>query len=77
MHTHALVLISMYNAHPCFSLKNLGKKVCIIHGKIRYMHNSWTQSKGELLEGRGYWAEAGKGGKIGTTVIALSMQYTF
>ena len=25
----------MYNVHPYFSLKNLGKKVCIIHGKIQ------------------------------------------
>ena len=24
----------MYNEHPYFSLKNLGKKVHIIHGKI-------------------------------------------
>ena len=31
--THALGL-PMYNAHPYFSLKNVGKKVCIIHGKI-------------------------------------------
>ena len=30
----------MCNVHPNFSLKNLGKKVCIIHGKIRYP-NSW------------------------------------
>ena len=28
-----LVTIPMYNGHPYFSLKNLGKK-CIIHGKI-------------------------------------------
>ena len=26
----------MYNVHPYFSLKNLGKKVSIIHGKTRY-----------------------------------------
>ena len=26
----------MYNAHPYFPLKNLGKKVRIIHGKIRW-----------------------------------------
>ena len=32
-HTHILVLISMYNTHPYFSLKNLGKKVLIIHDK--------------------------------------------
>ena len=30
-----LVLL-MYNVHPYFSLKNLGKKVHIIHGKIQY-----------------------------------------
>ena len=27
----------MYNAHPYFFLKNLGKKVHIIHGKIQSM----------------------------------------
>ena len=27
--------LPMYNAHPYFSLKNLGKKVLIIHGKIQ------------------------------------------
>ena len=26
----------MCNVHPYFSLKNLGKKVRIIHGKIQY-----------------------------------------
>ena len=29
---------SMYNAHPYFSLKHLGKKVHILHGKIRHIH---------------------------------------
>ena len=32
-----LTLIPMYDAHPYFSLKNLGVKVCIIHGKVRYV----------------------------------------
>ena len=32
-----LVLL-MYNAHSHFSLKNLGKKVCIIYSKLQYMH---------------------------------------
>ena len=27
----------MYNVHPYFSVKNLGKKVCIIHSKIQYL----------------------------------------
>ena len=27
----------MYNVHPYFSLKILGKKMCIIHGKIWYI----------------------------------------
>ena len=27
-------VLLMYNAHPYLSLKNSGKKVCIIHGKI-------------------------------------------
>ena len=26
----------MYNVHPYFSLKTLGKKVCTIHGRIQY-----------------------------------------
>ena len=30
--------LSMYNARPYFSLKNLGKNVCIIHGEIRYVN---------------------------------------
>ena len=28
-------VLPMYNAQPYFSLKNLGKKVLIIHGKIQ------------------------------------------
>ena len=31
------LVIPMYNVHPSFSLKNLGKNVCIIHGKICYV----------------------------------------
>ena len=34
LYTHVYT-IPMCNVHPYFSLKNLGKKVCIIHGKIR------------------------------------------
>ena len=30
------LVLPMYNVHPYFSLKNLGKKVSIIHGKIWY-----------------------------------------
>ena len=36
MHTHALALVPMYNTHPYFSLKNLDKKLHIIHDKIQY-----------------------------------------
>ena len=38
-----LVLL-MYNVYPYFSLKNLGKKVCIICSKVWYMQNqrTWT-----------------------------------
>ena len=28
------LVLPMFNAHPYFSLKNLGKKVHIIHGKM-------------------------------------------
>ena len=28
----------MYIVHPYSSLKNLGKKLCVIHGKIWYFH---------------------------------------
>ena len=28
------LLLPMYNAHPYFSLKNLGKSMCILLGKI-------------------------------------------
>ena len=40
----------MYNAHPYFSLKNLGKKVHIIHDKIRYSIsiNSGVLKRGSL-----------------------------
>ena len=31
-----VIIIPMYNAHPYFSLINLGKKMCIIYGKIQY-----------------------------------------
>ena len=27
------LILPMYDTHPYFSLKNLGKNVCIIHGK--------------------------------------------
>ena len=30
------LVLPMYNVHPYFSLKNLGKKVCIISGKTWY-----------------------------------------
>ena len=28
------LVLPVYNAHPYFSLKNLGKKMCTIHSKI-------------------------------------------
>ena len=28
------LVLHMYNAHPYLSLKNLGKNVCILHGKM-------------------------------------------
>ena len=34
------LVLPMYNAHPYFSLKNVGKNVCIIHCKIRYFIRS-------------------------------------
>ena len=27
------VVLAMYNEHPYFSPKNLGKQVCVMHGK--------------------------------------------
>ena len=42
------VVLPVYNAHSYFSLKNLGKNVCIIHGKIWYIHthfNSFVTAK--------------------------------
>ena len=33
----------MYKAYPFFSLKNLGKKVHIIHGKVSYLGGSWVK----------------------------------
>ena len=35
------LILPMYNAHPHFSFKNLGRKVCIIHGKIQYLFQHW------------------------------------
>ena len=32
-----VTIILMYNVHPCFSLRNLGKKVHIIHGNVWYL----------------------------------------
>ena len=31
------LVVPMYNAHPDFSLKNLGKEVYIIHSEIWYV----------------------------------------
>ena len=39
------LILSMYNVHSYFSLKNLGKKVHVIHGKIRYINSGWTFSR--------------------------------
>ena len=41
------LVLPMYNAHPYFSLKNVGKNVCIIHCKIRLIgviliRSHWT-----------------------------------
>ena len=33
------LVLPMYNAHAYFSLKNLGKKMHIIHGKIWYIYS--------------------------------------
>ena len=32
------LVLPMRNTHPYSSLKNLGKKLCVIHGKIWYFH---------------------------------------
>ena len=37
------LVLPMYNAHPYFSLKNLGKNVRIVHGKIQ-VSNSCIKS---------------------------------
>ena len=48
----------MYNAHPYFSLKNLGKKVHILHGKIR---STFTPAFERIQSQRGWgltpWSE--------------------
>ena len=36
------LVLPMYNVHPYFSLKNLGKKVHIIHGKNVVLPNSFS-----------------------------------
>ena len=41
------LVVSMYNVHPYFSLKNVGKTVCIIHGKI--WHITWPQDTARAL----------------------------
>ena len=30
------LVLPMYNVHPCFSLKNFGGKVHIIHSKVQW-----------------------------------------
>ena len=42
----------MYNAHPYFSLKNLGKKVRIIHGKIRCIFMAALQMQELMHRGK-------------------------
>ena len=39
----------MYNVHPYFSLKNLGKKVHIIHSRIQVSHV--PHCRGEQVQG--------------------------
>ena len=34
-----VIIMPMYSAYPCFSFKNLGKKVHIIRGKYRLLQN--------------------------------------
>ena len=36
MYPWYVIIIPMYNAHPYFPLKNLGKKLCITHRNIQY-----------------------------------------
>ena len=38
------LLLPMYNVHPYFSLKDLGKKVHIIHGQVRFIHGCFALS---------------------------------
>ena len=40
----------MYIVHPYFSLKSLGKKVCIIHGKIQYFNTTWEAGRQMTME---------------------------
>ena len=30
------LVLSTYNAHPYFSLKNLGTEMCVMHSKMQY-----------------------------------------
>ena len=38
------LVLPMYNVHPYFSLKNLGKEVCIIHSNTVYVSTSLIRS---------------------------------
>ena len=49
-------------------VKNLKTTLLVSFSQPRtYMHDPWAWTKGELLEGMGYWAEGGETGKTGTT----------
>ena len=43
------LVLPMYNVHPYFSLKTLGKRVCIIHGKIQLSIAAWEAGNKYLV----------------------------
>ena len=40
----------MYNMHPYFPLKNVGKKVHIIHGKIWYLPHEFGGELSKIIQ---------------------------
>ena len=65
-----VIIIPMYNAHPYFSLRNVGKNMQIIHGKIQYLFTGWgvcsvgsrNYSSHEYLQIASSMGNWGKGG---------------
>ena len=64
----------MHNAHSYFSLKNLGKKVHIIHGKIRYLFplHRWKSKEPQRWRDLSWASQLVEGRAVGPTPGSLT-----